>query len=158
MENMKAVRVHNYGGPEVLRFEDAPRPTPGSGELLIRVHAASVNPIDWKVRAGYMKDYIPLPLPFIPGWDVSGVFRSFTLHEQACAVAQRSSRDEISVLEVVGSGVTKFEKGDEVYARPDVTAHGYGAYAEYVVVKETETALKQNRLTMSTPPRFLSGR
>jgi len=105
-----------------------------------------------------MKDYIPLPLPFIPGWDVSGVFRSLTLHEQACAVAQRSSRDEISVLEVVGSGVTKFEKGDEVYARPDVTAHGYGAYAEYVVVKETETALKQNRLTMSTPPRFLSGR
>ena len=55
MENMKAVRVHNYGGPEVLRFEDAPRPTPGSGELLIRVHAASVNPLDWKVRAGFMK-------------------------------------------------------------------------------------------------------
>jgi len=61
MENMKAVRVHNYGGPEVLRFEDSPRPTPGSGELLIRVHAASVNPIDWKIRAGYMKDHIPLP-------------------------------------------------------------------------------------------------
>jgi NADPH:quinone reductase-like Zn-dependent oxidoreductase len=118
MENMKAVRVHNYGGPEVLRFEDAPRPTPGSGELLIRVHAASVNPLDWKVRAGFMKDYIPLPLPFIPGWDVSGV------------------------VEAVGSGVTKFRKGDEVYARPDVTAHGYGAYAEYVVAKETETALK----------------
>jgi len=118
MENMKAVRVHNYGGPEVLRFEDAPRPTPGSGELLIRVHAASVNPIDWKVRAGYMKDYIPLPLPFILGWDVSGV------------------------VEAVGSGVTKFKNGDEVYARPDVTAHGYGAYAEYVVAKETETALK----------------
>jgi len=65
MENMKAVRVHNYGGPEVLRFEDAPRPTLVSGELLIRVHAASVNPIDWKVRAGYMKDYIPLPMPFM---------------------------------------------------------------------------------------------
>src|SRR2546429_1503822 len=118
MENMKAVRVHNYGGPEVLQFEDAPRPTPGSGELLIRVHAASVNPIDWKVRAGYMKDYIPLPLPFIPGWDVSGL------------------------VEALGHGVTKFKKGDEGYARPDVTAHGYGAYAEYVVVKETETALK----------------
>jgi NADPH:quinone reductase-like Zn-dependent oxidoreductase len=118
MENMKAVRVHNYGGPEVLRFEDAPRPTPGSGELLIRVHAASVNPIDWKVRAGYMKDYIPLPLPFILGWDVSGV------------------------VEAVGSGVTKFKNGDEVYARPDVAAHGSGAYAEYVVAKETETALK----------------
>ena len=118
MENMKAVRVHNYGGPEVLRFEDSPRPTPGSGKLLIRVHAASVNPIEWKIRAGYMKDHIPLPLPFIPGWDVSGV------------------------VEAVGSGTTKFEKGDEVYARPDVAAHGFGAYAEYVVVKEIETALK----------------
>jgi len=118
MENMKAVRVHNYGGPEVLRFEDSPRPTPGSGELLIRVHAASVNPIDWKIRAGYLKDHIPLPLPFIPGWDVSGV------------------------VEAVGSGATTFKKGDEVYARPDVTAHGFGAYAEYVVVKDIETALK----------------
>ena len=117
MESMKAVRVHNYGGPEVLRFEDAPRPTPGSGELLVRVHAVSVNPIDWKVRAGDMKDYIPLHLPFIPGWDVSGV------------------------VEAVGAGVTKFKKGDEVYARPDVVQHG-GAYAEYAVVKETQTALK----------------
>ena len=118
MENMKAVRVHKYGGPEVLRFEDVPRPTPGSGELLVKVHAASVNPIDWKIRAGYMKDYIPLPLPFIPGWDVSGV------------------------VEAVGPGVTKFKKGDEVYARSDLAAHGYGSYAEYVEVKETETALK----------------
>jgi NADPH:quinone reductase-like Zn-dependent oxidoreductase len=118
MENMKAVRVHNYGGPEVLRFEDAPRPTPGSGELLIRVHAASVNAIDWKARAGLVKDYIPLPLPFIPGWDVSGV------------------------VEAVGSGVTKFKKGDEVYARPDAARNGKGTYAEYVVAKETEAALK----------------
>src|SRR5437667_7153489 len=118
MENMRGVPVHDYGGPEVRRFEDAPRPTPGFVELLIRDHAASVNPIDWKVRAGYMKDYIPLPLPFIPGWDVSGVVKS------------------------VGSGVSKFKKGDEVYARPDVSAHGYGAYAQYVVAKEAETALK----------------
>jgi len=72
MENMKAIRIHNYGGPEVLRFEDAPRPTPASGELLIAVHAASVNAIDWKIRAGYLKDVFPVPLPFIPGWDVSG--------------------------------------------------------------------------------------
>src|SRR5207247_4850812 len=117
MENMKAVRVHNYGGPEVLQFEDAPRPTPGSGELLIRVHAASVNPIDWKVRAGYMKDYIPLPLPFIPGWDVSGV------------------------VEAVGSGVSNFKKGDEVYARSVVSAHGYCSYAHYLVANESEMAI-----------------
>ena len=116
MENMKAVRIHNYGGPEVLRFEDAPRPTPGAGELLIRVHAAAVNPVDGKIRAGYMKEIFPFALPFIPGWDVSGV------------------------VEATGSGVSKFKKGDEVYARPDLSRNG--AYAEYVVVKEAETALK----------------
>jgi NADPH:quinone reductase-like Zn-dependent oxidoreductase len=118
MANMKAVRVHNYGGPEVLRFEDAPRPTPGSGEVLMKAYAASVNPIDWKVRAGHAKDFIPLPLPFIPGWDVSGV------------------------VEAVGPGVSKFKQGDEVYARPNIMHDGYGGYAEYVVAKETETALK----------------
>src|SRR5437899_11738072 len=85
MEDMKAVRIHSYGGPEVLHFEDAPRPTPGSSELLIRVHAASVNAIDWKIRAGYLKDVFPVPLPFIPGWDVSGV------------------------VEAVGAGVTKLK-------------------------------------------------
>ena len=68
MENMKAVRIHNYGGPEVLRFEDAPRPAPGSGELLIRVHAAAVNLVDEKIRAGYLKEIFPFALPFIPGW------------------------------------------------------------------------------------------
>jgi NADPH:quinone reductase-like Zn-dependent oxidoreductase len=86
--------------------------------LLIRVLATSVNAIDWKIRAGYVKDVFPVPLPFIPGWDVSGV------------------------VEAVGSGVTKFKKGDEVYACPD----GKGAYAEYVVAKETETALKPKSL------------
>lgn len=116
MENMRAVRIHNYGGPEVLRFEDAPRPTPGSGELLIRIHAAAVNPVDWKVRAGYLKGRIPYPLPFIPGWDVSGV------------------------VEATGPGVTKFRKGDAVYARPDIARNG--AYAEYIVVRESEVALK----------------
>ena len=118
MENMKAVRIHNYGGPEVLHVEDAPRPAPGSGELLIRVYAASVNAIDWKTRAGYLKDVFPLPLPYIPGWDVSGV------------------------VEAVGSGVTRLKKGDEVYARPDAARNGKGTHAEYVVVKETEAALK----------------
>jgi NADPH2:quinone reductase len=114
MENMKVVQVHNYGGPEVLRFEDAPRPTPESGELLIKVHAASVNAIDWKARAGYLKDVFPLPLPYIPGWDVSGI------------------------VEAIGPGVSQFKKGDEVYAVPDGARSGKGTYAEYVVVKETE--------------------
>jgi NADPH:quinone reductase-like Zn-dependent oxidoreductase len=116
MENMKAVRIHNYGGSEVLKFEDAPRPKPSSGEVLIRVHATAVNPVDWKVRAGYLKDHIPYPLPFIPGWDVSGV------------------------VEATGPGVVEFKKGDEVYSRPDITRNG--AYAEYIVVKASEVALK----------------
>ena len=116
MENMKAVRIHNYGGPEVLKFEDAPRPRASSGEVLIRVHAAAVNPVDWKIRAGYLKDRIAYVLPFIPGWDVSGV------------------------VEATGPEVMKFKKGDEVYARPDITRNG--AYAEYIVVKATEVALK----------------
>jgi NADPH:quinone reductase-like Zn-dependent oxidoreductase len=117
MANMKAIRVHNYGGPEVLRFEDAPRPTPGSSELLVRVHAASVNPIDWKARAGH----VPLPLPFIPGWDVSGV------------------------VEPAGTDVTKFKKGDDVYGHPDV-AHSGGGYAEYVILNEQNAALKPRSL------------
>ena len=51
IQNMKAVRIHEYGGPEVLKFEDAPRPQPAAGELLIRVHAAAVNPVDWKITS-----------------------------------------------------------------------------------------------------------
>ena len=52
METMKAVRIYSYGGPEVLRYEDAPRPRPGDREILVRVHAAGVNPVDWKAREG----------------------------------------------------------------------------------------------------------
>jgi NADPH:quinone reductase-like Zn-dependent oxidoreductase len=111
---MKAIRIHNYGGPEVLQYEDTPHPTPGPGELLIKVHAASVNPLDWKTRAGYLKDFFPHTLPFIPGWDAS------------------------AVVEAVGSGVAQFRPGDEVYTRTNRD----GTYAEYAIVTETETALK----------------
>jgi NADPH:quinone reductase-like Zn-dependent oxidoreductase len=120
---MKAVRIHNYGGPDVFNYEDAPRPQPEPGEVLIRVHAAGVNPIDWKVRAGYMKDFIPHSFPLIPGWDVSGV------------------------IEEVGpdsAAAGRFKKGDEVYSLPDHTRDG--AYAEYIVVRESEVALKPNSL------------
>src|SRR6476661_4986664 len=72
-QTMKAIRIHNYGGPEVLQYEDAPRPQPQAGEVLVRVHAAGVNPIDWKVREGHMKDFWPHKFPLILGWDLSGV-------------------------------------------------------------------------------------
>src|SRR6201993_1818082 len=117
---MKAIRIHNYGGPEVLQYEDAPRPRPQAGEVLVRVHAAGVNPIDWKVREGHMKDFWPHKFPLILGWDLSGV------------------------VEELGRGVSRFKIGDEVYSVPDSTRNG--AYADYIVVRESELALKPNSL------------
>lgn len=117
---MKAIRLHNYGGPEVLKYEDAPRPEPQAGEVLVRVHAAGVNPIDWKVREGCMKDFWPHKFPLILGWDLSGV------------------------VEELGRGVSRFKIGDEVYSLPDPTRNG--AYADYTVVRESELALKPKLL------------
>ena len=116
METMKAVRIHTYGGPEVLKYEEAPRPKPGAGELLIRVHAAGVNPVDWKIREGYFKQRLNYSLPLILGWDLSGV------------------------VEATVPGIVRLKAGDEVYSRPDFSRDG--AYAEYIVVRESEVALK----------------
>jgi NADPH:quinone reductase-like Zn-dependent oxidoreductase len=118
---MKTVRIHQYGGPEVLQYEEAPRPAPQPGEVLIRVHAAGVNPIDWKVREGYLKDFFPHSFPFVPGWDVSGV-----------------------VEEVGPATAGRFKTGDEVYSLPDPLRDG--AYAEYIAVRESELALKPKSL------------
>jgi NADPH:quinone reductase-like Zn-dependent oxidoreductase len=124
MATMKAVRVHEYGGPEVLKYEDAPKPQAGPGEVLIRVHAASVNPVDWKIRAGYLQQMLKYKLPVTLGWDVSGVVDS------------------------VGAGATRLKPGDEVYSRPDMTRDG--TYAEYVAVKESEVALKPKSIDHPT--------
>ena len=104
---MKAVRIHSYGGPEVLSYEDAPRPSPGTGEVLIRVHATSVNPFDIAARNGYMHSYFNYSLPLTLGTDVSGV------------------------AEEVGEGVTNVSSGDVVYTRAGVFRDG--ANAEYVL-------------------------
>lgn len=117
---VKAIRIHNYGGPEALQYENAPRPIAQAGEVLIRVHATSVNPIDWKVREGHMKDFWPHKFPLILGWDLSGV------------------------VEELGTDVSRFKIGDEVYSLPDPTRNG--AYADYIVVREPELALKPNSL------------
>lgn len=116
MSDMKAVRIHSYGGVDVLVHENAPRPTPGAGEVLVRVIATSVNPFDCAVRAGYMVGYFNHTLPLILGTDVSGV------------------------IETVGAGVTAFKPGDSVYARAGVTRDG--AYAEYVVIAASDVAAK----------------
>jgi NADPH:quinone reductase-like Zn-dependent oxidoreductase len=123
MATMKAVRIHEYGGPEVLKFEDAPKPLAGPGELLIRVHATSVNPVDWKIRAGYLQQMLKYKLPLILGWDVSGI------------------------VEAAGPGA-HFQLGDAVYSRPDMSRDG--TYAEYVAVKESEVALKPKSIDHTT--------
>ena len=69
---MKAAHFHTYGGADVLQVEDAPRPQAGPGEVLLKVVAAGVNPVDWKIREGYLQNFLPLTLPFTPGVDVAG--------------------------------------------------------------------------------------
>ena len=116
MNMMKAVRIHAYGGPDVLMYEDAPIPVPADGEVVVRVHASSVNPFDCAVRAGYMAGYFNYSFPLILGTDVSGVVESF------------------------GAGVNNFAPGDLVYGRAGVTLDG--AYAEYVALPATDVAAK----------------
>jgi len=102
---MKAIVVHQYGGPEVLKFEDYPDPVPGPGEVLVRVAAASVNPIDYKRRAGLTRDFYPIQFPGLIGIDIAGT------------------------VVKLGSGVKDFSVGDQVFAMADNT------YAELCVVK-----------------------
>ncbi len=101
---MKAIVVHQYGGPEVLKFENYPDPVPGPGEVLVRVAAASVNPIDCKRRAGLTRDFYPMQFPGLIGIDVAGT-----------AIK-------------IGTGVESFSVGDRVFAMADDT------YAEFCVV------------------------
>ena len=120
MTSMQAVRIHTYGGREVLRYEAAPRPSAGEGEVLLRVHATTVNPFDCAVRAGYMGGYFSYTLPLILGTDVSGV------------------------VEAVGAGVTDVAVGDEVYTRAGV--YRDGANAEWVLAAAADVAAKPQSL------------
>ena len=120
MAQMKAVRIHSYGGPEVLAYEDAPRPTPAADEILLRVKASGVNPIDWKIREGATRGWLNHALPLILGSEAAGV------------------------VEEAGAEVTRFAAGDEVFAYPSLAR--CGTYADFVTVKETEAALKPKSL------------
>lgn len=118
---VRAMTIHGYGGPEVFREEDVPKPTPRPNDVLVRVCAAAVNPVDWKIRSGGQRNIIRLDFPWILGLDVSGV------------------------VEAVGSRVTRFRVGDEVYASPRHTRPG--CYAEHVAIDEREAAKKPKNLT-----------
>src|SRR5271155_5552181 len=105
---MKAIQVHQFGGPEVLQFEEVATPRPGPGQVLVRVHAAGVNPYDTYMRNGTYA--IKPPLPYTPGSDAAGT------------------------VEAIGEGVTKVKAGDRVYTAKTLT----GAYAEYALALESQ--------------------
>jgi len=117
---MKAVVLHEYGPPSKLVYEDFDDPVPASGEVLVRVHAVSVNPIDWKMRSGSAKERFPLTLPAILGRDVAGI------------VAK------------LGDGVEGFKVGDRVFAVSNAT------YAEFCVVKAANLAHIPEGLELTT--------
>ena len=105
---MKAIQVHEFGGPEVLKLEEIPTPQPAAGQVLVRIHAVGVNPYDTYMRNGTYA--VKPPLPYTPGSDGAGT------------------------VETVGSGVAKVKRGDRVYVAKTVT----GAYAEYAIALESQ--------------------
>ncbi|WP_334742489.1 NADP-dependent oxidoreductase [Nostoc sp.] len=114
---MQAIRIHNYGESDVLMLETIAQPEPQPNEVLIRVQAAGVNPLDWKIRAGYMKEVFPMPLPFTPGMDVAGI------------------------VEAIGVDVKAFQVGQEVYGELKM-----GAYAQFATAPQDAIALKPKTL------------
>lgn len=117
---MKAVRIHSYGGSDKVTIEDAPRPALHEGEVLVHVRDAGVNPVDWKIREGFMKEVLQAQFPMTLGQDFAGV------------------------VEEVGPGVSGFKNGDEVFG------FAHGSYAEYATVQANSLARKPNNIDFAT--------
>ena len=117
---MKAMTLTSFGGPESFELREVPKPVPQAGQVLVRVHATSINPLDFQVRRGDYPDLVPLPA--ITGHDISGV------------------------VEAVGPGVTNFAPGDEVWYTPQIF-DGPGSYAEYHVASESIVGKKPASLS-----------
>ncbi|MGO7872438.1 zinc-dependent alcohol dehydrogenase family protein [Rhizobium leguminosarum] len=117
---MKAMTLNSFGGPESFELSEVPKPVPHAGQVLVRVHATSISPLDYQVRRGDYRDLVPLPA--ITGHDVSGV------------------------VEAVGPGVTMFSPGDEVWYTPQIF-DGPGSYAEYHVANENIIGRKPSSLS-----------
>jgi NADPH:quinone reductase-like Zn-dependent oxidoreductase len=113
-----AIQVHDYGNADQLKLEQIPQPEPQEGEVLVRVHSAGVNPVDWKIRAGFMKAFRPSTFPYVPGADLAGV------------------------VEKVGAGVTTFQPGQPVFGRSS-----QGSYTEFAIAPANNLALKPQSLS-----------
>ena len=117
---MRAVQIQQYGGTETLQLVNIDTPKINADDILVQIKATSINPVDWKIREGYLQEFIPYALPVTLGWDVAGV------------VTQ------------VGESVSDFKIGDEVFSRPDISRNG--SYAEFIAVKANEAVLKSSKL------------
>src|ERR1700730_8940744 len=118
---MKAIVIHEYGGPEVLMYGDVPRPEPKEDQILVRVIAAGVNPVDEAARSERSAKFFGITLPFIPGYDIAGI------------------------VEKTGGKITKFKTGDAVYAY--LSLKKGGGYAEYAVASEVEAGAKPKSIS-----------
>ncbi|SON50148.1 NADP-dependent oxidoreductase [Vibrio tapetis] len=117
---MRAIQIQQYGGVEKLQLQQVEKPAINADDILVLVKSAAINPVDWKIREGYLQAFIPYEMPFTLGWDVSGV------------VAE------------VGANVTEFNVGDEIFSRPAINRNG--SYADYIAVKADEAVLKSTKL------------
>lgn len=122
---MKACTIEKFGGRDQLKITDLPTPEAGEGEVLIRIHAAGVNPVDWKIREGLLNDMFPHRFPLILGWDLAGV------------------------VEAVGHSARRFAPGDAVYAYARRPVVQHGTYAEYIALPESYVTRKPANLDMT---------
>ena len=127
---MKAIAINDFGGKEKLHFQEFPTPMPSDNEVLIQIHYAGVNPVDWKIREGYLKKVFPCQFPLIPGWEVSGK------------------------VAAVGQNVNHLKIGTEVFAYIRKPLVQWGAYAEYVTFEAVHVAIKPKKLTFAEAASF----
>ncbi len=123
MARIHAACIQRFGGPDVVVYEAMDLRDPGAGEVLIRTAAAAVNPVDWKIREGYMSRVFPVSFPYILGCEVSGT------------------------IEAVGAGVTQWKPGDAVFGYPNLASGG--GYAEAIVLPATEVAAAPSNLDLA---------
>jgi NADPH2:quinone reductase len=115
---MRAVAIDRFGGPETLTLKDLPAPVPQAGEVLIRIVASGVNPVDWKIREGYLAQRFPHHFPVVLGWECAGI------------------------VEATGAGATRFSRGDAVYSYTRLPTVQHGTYAELLALPEASVAKK----------------
>ncbi|MFD2247459.1 NADP-dependent oxidoreductase [Pontibacter ruber] len=122
-EQMRAATYTEFGGPEKVSINSVAIPELKEGEVLIRIKAAGVNPVDYAVREGYLKDFLPTQFPVIPGWDVAGV------------------------IEDRGFSARRFAVGEEVYAYARRPVVQYGTFAEYIVIPESYISIRPKSIS-----------